>query len=259
MRFLDMTPYRPFRRMGATCRTRPIREKRVIWVQPEPRFSRDGRFLGRVPRQADLPAAAELWRQAYPEIYGSAHDFLLFPDDCVGYVVLADSWKADAASKPCLMLLAEETTTGRLAAASLMTRFPRNLQIEYTFAATHPEFRRLGLMDLLGSMMHRIALASGAEYLTTFLETWHTITQTHTLKWGAGWRVAGIFPGNFTRWAGGQEEYRACEVYLYKFINQGERFATRLEEWQLHPRLMELWQVLEEVNREPAGQGEGEA
>jgi len=105
-------------------------------------------------------------------------------------------------------------------------------------------------MNLLGRTMHHVAVASGAEYLTTFLETWHTITQAKTLKYGEGWRIAGIFPGNFTRWAGGQEEYRACEIYLYKFINEGERYATRPEEWNLHPRLQKLWKVLEEINRE---------
>ena len=82
-------------------------------------------------------------------------------------------------------------------------------------------------MNLLGSMMHRTALASGAEYLTTFLETWHTITQAHTLKLGQGWKIAGIFPDNFTRWAGDQEEHWGCEIYLCKFINEGEKYATR--------------------------------
>ncbi len=250
MRYLDMTPYRPFRPMGKTCRTRPIRDKRLVWVRPEPRPTRDGRFLGRVLRERDLAAAAELWRQAYPEIYGSPHDFLLFPEEIPPRVAVEETWETDAASKPCLMLLAEATATGRLAAATLMTKFDRNLQIEYTFAATHPDFRRQGLMNLLGGMMHRISLASGAEYLTTFLETWHTITQTKTLKFGEGWKVAGIFPGNFTRWATDQQEYRACEIYLYKFINEGERFATQPKEWHLHPQLLKLWQVLEEINRD---------
>jgi len=130
-----------------------------------------------------------------------------------------------------------------------MTKFDRNLQIEYTFAGTHQDFRRLGLMGFLGGIMDRMARASGAEYLTTFLETWHTITQAHTLAWGRGWRVADIFPGNFTRWAGDGQEYRACEVYMYRFINEGEKYATRPEEWHLHPELQRLWETLEAINR----------
>jgi hypothetical protein len=138
--------------------------------------------------------------------------------------------------------------TGKLAAASMMTKLDKNLQTEYTFAGTHPEYRQQGLMSLLGNLMHRVALASGAEYLTTFLETWHTITQEKTLKFAEGWKIAGIFPGNFTRWAGDNQEYRACEIYMYRFINEGEKFATQPAEWQLHPELERLWQVLEDIN-----------
>jgi hypothetical protein len=97
-------------------------------------------------------------------------------------------------------------------------------------------------MGLLGKV-------SGAEYRTTFLETWHTITQAETLKMEKGWRVGGIFPGNFTRRAGGQQEYRAGEVYMFRFINEGDKYATKPEEWHLHPELRRLWEALEAFNR----------
>jgi hypothetical protein len=29
--------------------------------------------------------------------------------------------------------------------------------------------------------------------------------------WVRGWRIAGIFPGNFRRWNGDNQEYGACE------------------------------------------------
>jgi hypothetical protein len=41
------------------------------------------------------------------------------------------------------MLVVQETATGRLAAASLMAKYDRNLQIEWTFAGTHPDYRQL--------------------------------------------------------------------------------------------------------------------
>jgi len=249
MRVLDMSPYQPFRRMGVSCRTRPLRDKQVLWVKPEPLLSRDGRFVGRVLSRADVPQAAVLWRRAYPEIYGSQHDFLLHPEDYDHRVALLETWEQDSRAKPTCMLVAEERATQRLAAATLMTKFDANLEIQFSLAGTDPDFRRLGLMNLLGRLMYPMAKASGAEYLTTFLETWHTITQDLTLRPTSGWRVAGIFPGNMTRWAGGQEEYRAWEVYLYRFINNGERYATRPREWHLHPELQRLWEALEEVNR----------
>ncbi len=252
MRTLDMTPYRPYRAMGRTCRTRPIREKQVIWQKPEQETHPQGRFVGRPLRRAEIEKAAELWCRAYPEIYGSAHDFLLFPEDYESRVALEETWDRDAREKPYCLLVAEELRSGRLAAASLMTKFDRNLQIEFTFAGTHPDFRRQGLMALLGRIMHRMVAASGAEYLTTFLETWHTITQDETLKRGWGWKIAGIFPGNLTRWTGDQQEYRACEVYMYQFVNDGEKYATQPEEWQLHPEVRRIWEALEAVNQRMA-------
>ncbi len=184
MRPLDMTPYRPYRPMGISCLTRPIREKQVRWLKPEPEPVLGGRFRVRPLSRADFGAAAELWRQAYPEVYGSSHDFLLYPEDYESRLALVETWEADALGKPCCMLLAEEVATSRLAAATLMTKFDQNLQIEYTFAGTHPDYRRLGLMGALVRVMDRLVRASGAEYLTAFLETWHTITQEETLKRG---------------------------------------------------------------------------
>ena len=248
MHLLDMTPYRPFRRMGQSCRTRPITEKQVFWVKPEPEPFLKGRFIGRALARPDIEAAAELWRCAYPELYGSSHDFMLYSEEYEARMALVDSWEKDSREKPCCMLVAEEVASGRLAAATLMTKFDKNLQIEYTFAGTHPDYRQMGLMSLLGGMMAKMCKASGAEYLTTFLETWHIITQSETLKLGKGWKIAGIFPGNFTRWAGDQQEYRACEVYMYQFINEGEKYATKPEEWQLHPQLLRLWEELEAFN-----------
>ncbi|MBM4289217.1 MAG: GNAT family N-acetyltransferase [Deltaproteobacteria bacterium] len=245
---LDMTPYRPYRPMGSSCATRPIRDKQVVWVKPEPRTSPDGRFVVRPLERADIAAAAELWRQAYPEVYGSEHEFILFPEEYPAHFILADTWAQEARSKQWCMLVVQEAATGRLAAGSIMTKFDKNLQIEYTLAGTHPDYRRQGLMGLLGKVMHWLARHSGAEYLTTFLETWHTITQAETMKLGHGWKIAGIFPGNFTRWRGDNQEYRACEIYLYQFINDGDAYATKPEEWQLHPEIRRLWQCLESIN-----------
>lgn len=245
---LDMTPYRPYRPMGRSCQTRPIRDKQVVWVRPEPRATADGRFVARPLHLADLPAAAELWRHAYPEVYGTDHEFILIPQEYPPRMILADFWEQEARTKKCCMLVVEDLAAGRLAGASLMAKFDKNLQIEFTFAGTHPDYRRQGLMELLGRVMHWMAVQSGAEYLTTFLETWHTITQAKTLQIGQGWQVAGIFPGNFTRWNGDNQEYRACEVYLYKFINEGEKYATKPEEWQLHPEIRRVWECLESIN-----------
>ncbi len=64
MRYLDMSPYRPYRVMGRSCRTRPIQEKIVRWVQPPPRETPDGRFVGRPLARADIEAAAVILARA---------------------------------------------------------------------------------------------------------------------------------------------------------------------------------------------------
>jgi hypothetical protein len=88
---------------------------------------------------------------------------------------------------------------------------------------------------------------TNAEYLTSFCETWHSITQYLCFKqWG--WKIAGIFPGNVTRWSGENSEYRGCTVYFYKFINQGEKYSTKPKEWQMLPEIEKLWECLEELN-----------
>ncbi len=249
MRPLDMGPYRPYRPPGSACRTRPLRDKVVRWGRPESLLHPGGRFRGRLLRQDDFAAAADLWRASYPEVYGSEHDYLLYPEDYPGRMACEDAWEVDAVAKRHCMLVVAEIATGRLVAAALLTKFDKNLQIEFSFVGTHPDFRQHGLMRLLGRMMGEVARNSGAEYLTAFLETWHTITQHEALVWGGGWQVAGIFPGNFTRWAGGQEEYRACEIYLYRFLGDGQDYATRPADWRLHPDLQPLWEALESLNR----------
>ena len=88
---------------------------------------------------------------------------------------------------------------------------------------------------------------SGAEYVTVFCETWHDITQYMWFK-RMGWKVAGIFPGNFTRWNGDQEEYRGCTVHFYRLINDGEKYSTKREEWRLLPEISRLWDCLAEIN-----------
>ena len=81
------------------------------------------------------------------------------------------------------------------------------------------------------SHWHRERVDSGAEYFTTFCETWHDITQNWCI--GGGWKIAGIFPGNFIRCNDDGEEYRGCTVHFYKFAGKSVHCVTRPEEWPL--------------------------
>ena len=70
-----------------------------------------------------------------------------------------------------------------------------------------------------------------------------------------GWKIGGIFPGQYTRWAGGDEEYRGCTVHFYKFINGGEQYTTQPEEWDLLPEVEELWKAMEKINAKSEEEG----
>lgn len=244
---LDMSGYRPFREMATTCRCRPIKPKEVVWLDYEsPPFIK-GQFRSRQIGRADVPRVAELWRHAYPEVYGSPHEFILFPEEYESLVALKDTWEEDCRRKRFCIPVVEEIATGRLVGAALLAKEDKNLQVEITLFGVHPDYRERGITYGLGFTTSRMIEKSGAEYLTTFLETWHDITQKAVIR--GGWRIAGIFPGNFTRWKGGQQEYRGCAVHCYRYVGEAEEYATRPEEWTLAPEVRELWECLERINR----------
>jgi hypothetical protein len=147
-----------------------------------------------------------------------------------------------------------ELETDRVVAATLLTKIEKNLQVEFTFAATLPDYRLKRVMQNLRAITWKTALSSGAEYFTTFLETWHDITQKWCIK--DGWQVAGIFPGNFVRWKKPDQEYRGCTIHCYRFVRNGEAYATLPEEWSLAPEFRELWEVLERINKKIRQKGD---
>lgn len=245
---ISMKACTPYRRMATTCRTRPPKEKRIKWTRIETEPSHNGAYQVRPLRRGLLAAAAQFWRKAYPELYGSPHDFLFDPDQTERLVALEEAWEEDSVSKTYCMTVVEELRTAEIVSGTLLTKYEKNLQVEYTFAATHPDYRKQDLMDDLRRVTRLIAALSGAEYLTTFCETWHDITQKWCLE--SDWKIAGIFPGNFIRWKGDNEEYRGCTVHFYKFNGDGEEYSTKPEEWRLAPGLRRVWEVIEAVNRE---------
>lgn len=248
MSSIDLRGTAPYRKMATTCRTRPVSQKRVVWTRFESQPIVDGRFQVRPLRRGLIDSAAALFRRAYPEIYGSPHEFLLDPAQYERLIALEDNWEQDAKTKVYCMTVVEELAAQKVVSATLLTKFEKNLQVEYTFAATHPDYRQRDLTDELRRVTRQISYRSGAEYLTTFCETWHDITQNWCIK--GGWKIAGIFPGNFVRWNGDDEEYRGCAVHFYRFIGDGEAHTTRPEEWHLAAPVTEVWDTLQRVNHE---------
>ena len=244
---IDMSRSQPYETMGTTCQTRAPTEKRIRWNLPEAGVFGDNLHKVRVLRKDLVEPAAELWRTSYSEVCGSPHEFLLDPDRYEPLIAMQETWEEDSTNKVYCMSVVEEIATGRVIGATLLTKFESNLQVEFSLAATHPDYRRRDLTDELRRFTRMIALCSGAEYFTTFCETWHDITQNWCIK--GGWKIAGIFPGSLIRWKGEGEEYRGCTVHFYKFVGKGAQYVTKPEEWRLAPEVREVWEVMEQVNQ----------
>ena len=244
----------PYREMATTCSTRPMAEKKIIWKRFESEPFENGKFQAKVFSEKFIDSAASVFRKAYPEVYGSPHEFVLMPGRYPGRIALDENWEEDSRSKVYCMPVVVELETEKVVAATMLTKIEKNLQVEFTFAATRSNYRLKKIMQQLRAVTWKTALASGAEYFTTFLETWHDITQKWCIK--DGWKVAGIFPGNFVRWKKPDREYRGCAIHCYRFVGNGEDFATRPEEWSLAPEFSELWEVLERINKKIGQEGD---
>ncbi|MGA7878416.1 MAG: hypothetical protein WCA08_22340 [Desulfoferrobacter sp.] len=243
---MNISERHPYSVMGSTCLTREPVEKRITWTIPLGRFGND-MYRVRVLSRDLLKSAAELWRASYPEVSGSPHEFLLNADHYESLVAMEDTWQEDSRSKIYCMPVVEEISTGKIVGATLLTKYEGNLQIELSFVAMHPDYTRENFIGELRRFTRIIALDSGAEYFTSFCDTWYNTTQNFCIE--GGWKIAGISPGNFIRRNDDGEEYRGCTVHFYKFINKGDQYSTKPEEWRLVPEVEKIWKAIEEVNR----------
>jgi hypothetical protein len=246
---IDMSIYKPYGKTTSSCESREIREKRIVWPDMTKKDLGNG-VAARIIEKKDIENVAEFWRDSYPEIYGSQHEWLLHPEKYEGRVALKDNWKEDSKNKLYFMSIGESEKTGKVMFGNMVTKYDHNLQIELTFFAMHPDVRKgKGGFDVWKEMteFYKWMEATGAEYATVFLETWHDITQYIWFK-RMGFKIAGIFPGNYTRWCGDKNEYRGCTVHMYSFMNNGEKYTNRPADWKLLPEVKELWDVMEKIN-----------
>lgn len=250
MRQLDMTPYQPYKQMGKTCELRQIVDKRVIWPFIDHMDPDVSNFRLRSITRDDLEAVAELWRAAYPEVYGSVHEWILDPEAYEERVAFAENWAEHSKTRSHAVMVGEDLEAQKIVMSSIYTKWDKNLQVEASFIAIHPDYRKgpmaAAIWQNLASF-YKWLEKSGAEYVTVFCETWHNITQYIWFK-RMGWKIAGIFPGNFTRWAGGEKEYRSCTIHFYRFLNNGDKVSTTPEEWDLLPEIQDLWECIEKIN-----------
>lgn len=257
MKQIDMTPYQPYRTMGKTCELREIGDKKIVWPLIDHIDTDNSNFRLRAITRNDVDTVAELWRASYPEVYGSVHEWILDPKEYETRAAFAENWDEHSISRPNAVMVGEDIAAEKIVMSSIYTKWDKNLQVEASFIAIHPDARKGKIAASIWSNLasfYKWLEGSGAEYVTVFCETWHDITQYIWFK-RLGWKIAGIFPGNFTRWAGGSQEYRGCTIHFYRFLNNGEKFSNLPEEWDLLPEVKELWDCMERINKQSTEEG----
>ena len=93
----------PYREMATTCSTRPLAEKKIVWKRFESEPFEKGTFQAKVLSERFIDSAASVFRKAYPEVYGSPHEFVLIPERYAGHIAFDENWEEDSRSKVCCM------------------------------------------------------------------------------------------------------------------------------------------------------------
>jgi len=206
----------------------------------------DSNFIMRYMYGSEIERVVELWKNVYPEVYGSTHQFVFDPQWYKGNVLFDENWETEAKKNKYAIMLLEDLREDQLIGILLMTKFDQNLQVELTMGGLHSNFRKKQVFYPFFKNILDSFLKTEVELITVFAETWHKKTQE--LMDYYGFKIWGIFPGNMIRWSYDQKCYRACEVHYYKFVNNGEKHSTCYEEWVLSEKSNKLWQVLEKLN-----------
>ena len=74
---LNLPEYQPYKRMGQTCQLKDIMEFHINWpklVTASTLTNRD--LIMRYMRSDDIDRVVELWKNVYPEAYGSTHQIV---------------------------------------------------------------------------------------------------------------------------------------------------------------------------------------
>ncbi len=250
---LDMQNYKPFKKFSYRLNTRDIKEKKVTWPyfkMERPEFG----LMGRLLEKKDIPIIAEMWRKNYCELYGSSnmYSWVLYPNKYEENVAFAETWEKDRNEKEFCMFIAEDIKNSKITSCFCLKKDDLNLHIELSLGMVAPEYRSgkkgFNIVILADDFLRLIEKEAGAEYITCFCETWQKMSQSIALKhWGM--KIAGIFPGQYTRYNGDNQEYRGCTVHFYKFINEAEKFVSKPEEFKLIPETKEVWDLLENLNK----------
>jgi hypothetical protein len=243
----NLSEYQPYKKMGKSCQLKDIAEFHIHWpkLTTASNLTKNDLIM-RYMCGHDIDEVVELWKNVYPEAHGSTHQFIFDPQWYESNILFNENWKTDVKEKKYAIILLENLKESQRVGILLMTKWDQNLQVELTMGGLHSAFREKKIFYPFFKNILDTISTTEVELITVFAETWHSKTQE--LMDNHGFKIWGIFPGNMIRWSHDQKCYRACEVHYYKFVNNGERYATLFDEWVLSEKSRKLWQVLEKLN-----------
>ena len=77
---LNLSEYQPYKTMGQSCQLKDIAEFRIHWPKLTTASNlTNNDLIMRYMCGNDIDEVVELWKNVYPEVYGSTHQFVFHP------------------------------------------------------------------------------------------------------------------------------------------------------------------------------------
>jgi RimJ/RimL family protein N-acetyltransferase len=144
--------------------TRRLVDRRLVWPAIDEAIAGEFRLRDldwASPRE--IEEVARLHRVAFPELFGSVYEDILFPSRWPRW---AEQWR-----------IYRITEGERQAATCFVTPSVQNMAVELSVLITDPAFRGRGIARQFTRAMDRLISESGAEYGTVLCATFHIATQ----------------------------------------------------------------------------------
>ena len=74
---INISEYQPYKKMGQSCQLKDVAEFQVNWpILSIAKNLKNSDLSMRYMRGNDINEVVELWKDVYPEVYGSTHQFI---------------------------------------------------------------------------------------------------------------------------------------------------------------------------------------
>ena len=187
--------------------------------------------------KSEFKAYADLWKKAYPSLYGGMVNFFLYPHN---YPRLFGEKELFQKNLFAAFIFQDNKAKKIFGGAILLLDIP-NRSAQGVIMAVLPEYRKkVSTGKFLYKFIEnydRFIEKSGAEYAWVGAVTTHTTTQK--LLKHVNYKVRGIIPGMSLTAINKKNYLRENYVYMDKFYNRGEK--KKAQKMKLIPEAEKLW------------------